>query len=144
MKIGVLGSGDVGCALAGGFLRHGHEVMLGTRDPKKREVRDWMNRTAGAQVGTFQDAARFGEFVVLAVLGRIVGSVIDLAKPENLAGKTVIDTTNPLDGYSVERRTELPSLVLANATHGNCLVSHIGTTPGTRITPEILLRRPKY
>jgi predicted dinucleotide-binding enzyme len=96
MKVGVLGSGDVGRVLAGGFLRHGHEVMLGTRDPNKKELSDWKSKTAGAQVGTFQEAARFGELVVLAVLGRIAGSVIDLAGPENLTGKTVIDATNPL------------------------------------------------
>ena len=72
------------------------KLCCGTRDPNKKELSDWKSKTAGAQVGTFQEAARFGELVVLAVLGRIAGSVIDLAGPENLTGKTVIDATNPL------------------------------------------------
>jgi 8-hydroxy-5-deazaflavin:NADPH oxidoreductase len=96
MKIGVLGSGAVGQVLAAGFLKHGHEAMLGTRDPKKKEIQDWIGKTAGAKAGTFEEAARFGEIVALAVLGRVAGSVIDLARPENLAGKTVIDATNPI------------------------------------------------
>lgn len=96
MKIGVLGSGEVGRVLAAGFLKHGHEAMLGTRDPKKKEIQDWVRATPKAKSGTFEEAARFGETVVLAVLGRVAGSVIDLARPENLAGKTVIDTTNPI------------------------------------------------
>ena len=96
MKVGVLGSGEVGRALGAGFLKHGHDTMLGTRDPRKREVRDWVRQNAGAQAGTFDETARFGEIVVLAVLGRIAASVIELARSENLAGKTVIDATNPL------------------------------------------------
>lgn len=96
MKVGVLGSGDVGRALSAGFLKHGHGTMLGTRDPKKSEIQDWIRSTAGARAGTFEEAARFGEIVVLAVLGRIAGNVIELAQAENFAGKTVIDATNPL------------------------------------------------
>ncbi|MGF6779746.1 NADPH-dependent F420 reductase [Paraburkholderia sp. GAS334] len=96
MKVGILGSGDVGRALGAGFLKHGHDTMLGTRDPRKKEVQDWVRQNTGAKAGTFDEAARFGEIVVLAVLGRIAASVIELARPENLAGKTVIDATNPL------------------------------------------------
>jgi predicted dinucleotide-binding enzyme len=94
MRVGILGSGDVGRALGAGFVKHGHDTMLGTRDPQKAEVQDWLRKTAGAKAGTFDEAARFGEIVVLAVLGRIAGSVIELARAENLAGKTVIDATN--------------------------------------------------
>jgi predicted dinucleotide-binding enzyme len=96
MKIGILGSGDVGRALGAGFLKYGHEAMLGTRDPKKKDVSDWVRETAGATAGTFEETARFGEIVVLAALGRAVDSIIDLAGPANFAGKTVIDTTNPI------------------------------------------------
>jgi len=96
MKIGVLGSGSVGQVLGAGFLKHGHAAMLGTRDPKKKEVEEWVRATPGAQAGTFQEAARFGELVVLAVLGRAVENIIELAGPANLTGKTVIDATNPL------------------------------------------------
>src|SRR5262249_18288225 len=55
MKIGVLGSGDVGRTLGAGFLKHGHEVTLGTRDPKKKEVQDWVRETPGARVGSFEE-----------------------------------------------------------------------------------------
>jgi len=70
--------------------------MLGTRDPKKKEVEEWVRATPGAQAGTFEEAARFGELVVLAVLGRAVENIIELAGPANFSGKTIIDATNPL------------------------------------------------
>lgn len=69
MKVGILGSGDVAQALGRGFAAKGHEVKLGTRDPKKLEA--WKSEVgAKASVGTTADAARFGEVVVLAVLRR--------------------------------------------------------------------------
>ena len=96
MKVGVLGSGVVGQTLAAGFLKHGHEVMLGTRDAQGKDVREWAAKTPGARIGTFSEAAKFGEILVLAVGGRVVESVIRLADPQNLSGKTLIDVTNPL------------------------------------------------
>jgi len=96
MKIGVLGSGIVGRTLGAGFLKHGHAVMLGTRGPKGQEVADWMAANPGAKAGTFAEAAAFGELLLLAVKGKVVESVVDLAKPENFAGKTVIDANNPI------------------------------------------------
>jgi len=96
MKVGVLGSGVVGQALGAGFLKHGHEAMLGTRDPKKKAVEDWLRANAGARAGTFEETARFGELLVLAVAARAVESTIELAGQANFAGKTVIDTNNPI------------------------------------------------
>jgi len=96
MKVGVLGSGIVGQVLGAGFAKHGRQVMMGTRKPQHKDVQDWLAKTPGASAGTFAEAARFGEIVVLAVLGRVVEKVIELAGPENLAGKTLVDTTNPL------------------------------------------------
>jgi predicted dinucleotide-binding enzyme len=61
MKVGVLGSGTVGQVLGAGFLKHGHQVMLGTRDPKKSEVQQWVRDTPGAASGTFEETAKFGE-----------------------------------------------------------------------------------
>lgn len=95
-KIGVLGSGAVGRALAGGFLKHGYEVMLGTRDPARGDVPAWLAAHPGAQAGTFRETAVFGEIVVLAVLGRAIEEVIEEAGSSHLTGKIVIDTTNPL------------------------------------------------
>jgi 8-hydroxy-5-deazaflavin:NADPH oxidoreductase len=94
MKIGVLGSGAVGQVLADGFLKHGHEVMRGSRDPAK--LADW-RAAAGAigRTGTFAEAARFGDVVVLAVKGTAAVAVVDGCGGA-LDGKTVIDTTNPI------------------------------------------------
>ena len=96
MNIGILGSGVVGQVLGSGCAQHGHTVMMGTRKPQSDEVRKWLAKTPGASAGSFAEAARFGDLLFLVVLGRIVEEVIHLAGPENFAGKTVIDATNPL------------------------------------------------
>ena len=94
-KIAVLGSGAVGQALADGFLKHGYDVMRGSRDPDK--LADWKAKASGhAATGTFAQAAAWGELVVLAVKGTAAEAVLDLAGSGNLADKTVVDTTNPI------------------------------------------------
>jgi predicted dinucleotide-binding enzyme len=95
-KIGVLGSGMVGRTLAEGFLKHGYDVMLGTRDPDKDEVQAWLAANPGSKAGTFRETAIFGEIVVLAVLGLAVAEVLEEAGPDHLTGKILIDATNPL------------------------------------------------
>jgi predicted dinucleotide-binding enzyme len=92
-KIGVLGSGVVGVTLANGFLKHGYDVTLGTNTPAK--VNDLKQKTK-ARVGSFAEAAKFGEMVVLAVKGLAAEAALKAAGVENLNGKTVIDTTNPI------------------------------------------------
>jgi predicted dinucleotide-binding enzyme len=94
MKAGILGSGDVGKALAAGFLKHGHEVMLGTREPAK--LADWLKQNPKARIGRFADTAKFGEVVVLAVKGTVAAEALRGASPANFAGKPVIDATNPI------------------------------------------------
>jgi predicted dinucleotide-binding enzyme len=91
----VLGSGQVGQVLADGLLKHGYEVMRASRDPAK--LADW-KKGAGdkAHTGTFAEGAKFGDLVVLAVKGTASEEAIKLAGPDALAGKTVIDATNPL------------------------------------------------
>lgn len=94
-KVGVLGSGQVGQVLADGFLKHGYAVMRGSREPAKLEA--WKaGAGANAQVGSFADAARFGELLVLAVKGTAAKAVLELCGAAQLAGKTVIDATNPI------------------------------------------------
>jgi 8-hydroxy-5-deazaflavin:NADPH oxidoreductase len=94
-KIGVLGSGEVGETLANGFLRHGYEVMRGSRDPKK--LASWKSGAgAKASAGTFAEAAKFGELVVLSVKGAAAEEAVAQCGPGALDGKTVIDTTNPI------------------------------------------------
>jgi predicted dinucleotide-binding enzyme len=70
--------------------------MLGTRDPKKPDVQKWSQENPAAQVGTFPEAASFADLVILATLGRVAENALDLAGAANLAGKTIIDATNPL------------------------------------------------
>jgi len=94
-KIGVLGSGEVGGSLAKGFLEAGHEVMRGSREPSK--LSKWKEGAGPkASIGTFKEAAAFGESIVLAVKGAAAGAAIDDAGPQSFAGKTVMDTTNPI------------------------------------------------
>ena len=94
MKIGILGSGDVAKALAGGFLKHGHDVKLGTRTPAK--LAEWAAKNPKGRIAGFADAASYGELVVLAVKGTAALEVLRLAGAANLAGKPVIDVTNPI------------------------------------------------
>ena len=94
MKVGILGSGDVAKALAGGFIKHGHQVMLGSRDAGK--LKDFVAQHRGALTGSFADAAKFGEAVVLAVKGTVALQALEVAGAGNLANKPVIDATNPI------------------------------------------------
>ncbi len=96
MKVGVIGSGVVAQALGAGFLKHGHEVALGTRDPAK--LKDWSAKHKGAAVKSFAESARFGDVVVLAVAGQAALEALKLAGAAALAGKTVIDACNPIGG----------------------------------------------
>ena len=96
MKVGIIGSGIVGRVLASAFLNEGHNVMLGTRNTSKDEIIKWKDSNAGSQAGSFEDAAKFGELLVLATAGAVIEEVVQLAGPSNFAGKTVIDTTNPI------------------------------------------------
>lgn len=96
MKIGILGAGAVAQTLAAGFLKNGHEVMLGTRDSSK--IADWLSGAGrGASTGSFAEAAQFGDIVFLSVNQNVIDSAIELAGSENLIGKTVVDLTNPMD-----------------------------------------------
>lgn len=94
MKIGVLGSGEVGRTLATGFLEHGHEAMVGTRDSAK--LADWREGNPRGKVGSFSETAAFGEIVVLAVKGGAAADVLRAAGAAGLSDKIVIDTTNPI------------------------------------------------
>jgi predicted dinucleotide-binding enzyme len=94
MNIGILGSGDVAKALAAGFIKHGHEVMLGTRDAAR--LTDWKVQNRKASVGSFADTAKVGEVVVLAVNGKVAADAFRLAGAANLSGKVVIDACNPI------------------------------------------------
>jgi 8-hydroxy-5-deazaflavin:NADPH oxidoreductase len=93
-RIGILGSGLVGQTLGSGFLKHGYDVMLGTRTPGK--LSEWMQKNPSSKLGTFEETAAFGQVIVLAAKGSVAKSVLDLAGSINLNTKTIIDATNPI------------------------------------------------
>jgi predicted dinucleotide-binding enzyme len=109
MKIGILGSGGVGQDLGLGFVGLGHEAKMGSRNPGKDEIKAWLAKAGKkASAGNFAEAAAFGEMAVLATKWTGTENAIRLAGPDNLAGKVVIDTTNPLQ----RRADALPELAV--------------------------------
>lgn len=97
-KVGILGSGDVAQSLGRGFARHKWEVRLGSRTPKSEKLAAWRKAAgAGGSVGTFAEAAEFGNVVIVATHGAATEEVLDLVGPNPFKGKLVIDVTNQLD-----------------------------------------------
>lgn len=128
MRVGVLGTGDVGRTLGSAFIALGHEAKMGSRSAAGEKASAWA-REAGprASAGSFAEAASHGEVVVLATLGVANESVLRAAGPANLAGKLVLDTTNPLDfskGFP-------PRLALAGNDSGGEQVQRL--VPGARV-----------
>lgn len=96
MKYGVLGTGDVARTIATKLIALGHEVMMGARSAASAKAADWAEANGGrARYGSFADAARFGERVFLCVQGIHALEALEAAGRENLAGKVLIDLTNP-------------------------------------------------
>ena len=92
-KFGVLGSGVVAKTLASGLKKHGYDVRIASRGGDKLEE---FTAQSGIAAGPFVDVARWAEVVVLAVKGIAAESALQIAGAQNLAGKVVIDTTNPI------------------------------------------------
>ncbi len=96
MKIGIIGSGDVAQALGEGLVKAGHAVMLGTRDTAKKDLSAWRKKgDKKRSLGSTTEAAAYGEMVFLAIAWHAAEDVLSQVRPE-LAGKVVIDITNPL------------------------------------------------
>ena len=94
MRVGVLGSGEVGQVLADGFIKYGHNVLLGSREQNK--LTTWAADHPKAEIGSFADAAKFGELIVLTVKGTAAAQALRAVTAVDLAGKTVVDATNPI------------------------------------------------
>jgi predicted dinucleotide-binding enzyme len=115
MKIGILGTGTVGQSLGSGFTALGHDVKMGSRDAGNEKARAWAAKTGGhASAGTFAEAAAFGDVVVIATLWSGTENALRLAGTKNLAGKVVIDATNPL----VFSSSGPPTLALGHTDSG--------------------------
>lgn len=129
MKVGILGSGEVGRKLADGFIELGHQVKIGSRDPNQSNITDWIGKhdKEKASSGTFAETASFGELVVLATLWEGTAEAIRLSNSENLASKIVIDVTNPLD-FS---KGTPPSLALGHTNSGGETVQR--TLPNSKV-----------
>ncbi|HVG84402.1 MAG TPA: NAD(P)-binding domain-containing protein [Vicinamibacterales bacterium] len=93
VRVGVIGSGDVGRVLARGFKQHGYDVLIGSRDGGKLTE---FSQETGIPSGTFAEAAAFGELLVLAVKGSAAANALREAGDTQVAGKVVVDTTNPI------------------------------------------------
>lgn len=92
-KFGILGSGIVATTLAKGFKRHGYDIRIGSRSA---ETLAGFSAETGITAGTFADVARWADVLVLAVKGSAAESALKIAGADNLRGKIVIDTTNPI------------------------------------------------
>lgn len=98
MKIGVLGTGMVGRAIATRLVELGHDVRMGARDAANESARAWtVEAGARSSAGTFADAAAFGELIVHATRGDAALAALALAGADNLAGKPLVDVSNALE-----------------------------------------------
>jgi hypothetical protein len=98
MKIGVLGTGTVGQTIGSKLVQLGHEVMMGSRDSANPKAITWAKAEGPrASFGTFANAAAFGELLFNCTLGTATLEALRQAGAENLRGKILIDTANPLD-----------------------------------------------
>ena len=111
MRIGVLGTGMAGRAIGSRLVELGHEIRLGARSAGNPGSLDWLRQAGGsASAGTFADAASFGERIFNCTAGMHSLDALGAAGAENLAGKLLVDVSNPLD-YS---GGALPSFAVSN------------------------------
>lgn len=144
MRIGIIGSGDVAQSLGAGLLEAGYKVMLGTRDTKKKDLAAWNKENKNkAEFGSTTQAAAFGELVILAVAWHAAEDILTQVRPE-LAGKVVVDVTNPL----VFSEDEAPTLSVGHTISGGEIVqqslpdSHVVKT--LNIISHINMVQPQY
>jgi predicted dinucleotide-binding enzyme len=111
MQIGILGSGVTAQTIGSKLIQLGHEVMLGSRNEANPSSVVWAKEEGNqhALYGTFMNAAAFGEIIFNCTLGSASLPALEQAGAENLNGKVLIDTSNPLD-----RSTDQWSLTVSN------------------------------
>jgi predicted dinucleotide-binding enzyme len=111
MQIGILGSGITAQTIGSKLVQLGHEVMLGSRDEANPPAVVWARDQGGqhALYGTFMNTAAFGEIIFNCTLGSASMDALEQAGAENLKGKVLIDTSNPID-----RTTDMWTLTICN------------------------------
>lgn len=98
MKIGILGTGTVGSTIGARLVELGHEVRMGSRSATNEKAIAWASKAGPrATMGTFSDAAAFGEVLFNCTLGNASLDALALAGEQHLDGKVIVDVSNPLD-----------------------------------------------
>jgi predicted dinucleotide-binding enzyme len=98
MKIAIFGTGMVGTTIGTKLVSLGHEVKMGSRTADNAKATAWVEASGKtASQGTFADAAAFGELAFNCTAGTGSVAAIEAAGPKNLAGKILVDVSNPLD-----------------------------------------------
>jgi 8-hydroxy-5-deazaflavin:NADPH oxidoreductase len=127
MKISIIGTGTVGQAIASKLIELGYDVMLGTRNVQEKlsnnekdaygnpPFSEWNKSNARVKLGSFEEAASFGKLVVNATHGGSSIAALRLAGSKNLAGKILIDISNPLDFSKGMPPSLLPGLHNTNS-----------------------------
>src|SRR6266478_1160499 len=108
MKIGILGTGEVGNLLGSRLIEKGHQVMMGGRKTNNPKALDFVNKysSENASYGTFAEASGFGEIIFNATNGRFALDALKLAGTD-FAGKIIIDVTNPFN-FTTKPPTLIP------------------------------------
>jgi predicted dinucleotide-binding enzyme len=127
MKIGIIGTGAVGKAIASRLVELNHDVMMGTRNVSDKltsaekdiygnqSFNEWLKTNSKVRLGSFADAAAYGELNVNATTGSNSVKALILAGAKNLAGKVLIDIANPLDFSNGMPPSLLPGLNNTNS-----------------------------
>ena len=132
MKVGILGTGMVGEAIATRLVSVGHEVKMGAREASNPKAAAWAKQAGSrASTGTFADAAAYGDIVFSCTLGAAAVEALQAAGAPNLDGKILVDVSNPL-----EFRAGVPSLFTAAA--GDSLAERIQAAfPKARVVKSL-------
>ena len=138
MKIGIIGSGDVARSLGSGLAQLGHEVMIGTRDINRKELKSWHKKNDKKKLlGSTTEAASFAEVAILATAWHATEDILAQIRPE-LAGKVVIDVTNPL----IFKDDEAPELSVGHSMSGGEIVQH--SLPDSHIVKALNIINHKH
>jgi len=144
-KIAIFGTGGVGQAYASRFVALGYDVMIGTRNVSEKladnakdlygnpPFSEWHSANKNVKLGTFNEAALFGEIILNATRGANSVSILKLADVANLNGKILIDVSNPLD-YS----KGMPPSLLPELSNTNSLGEEIQKNfPGLKVVKAL-------